>query len=137
MFPISTTMNGQCMAMPDVCKTPAPPGPPIPLPYPNIALVMQATPSTASKKVKVLEKPAVLLNTKIPMSSGDEAGSAGGVVSGTIKGPVGFTQGSTKVKIEGQPVVYATCPTAHNGSNPNAPCGHQVSPSQSKVLVRG
>ena len=29
--------NGVSIAFPDVCKTPAPPAPPIPIPYPNIA----------------------------------------------------------------------------------------------------
>ncbi|HEY8927093.1 MAG TPA: PAAR-like domain-containing protein, partial [Polyangia bacterium] len=29
--------NGTTIAFPDVCKTPAPPAPPIPIPYPNIA----------------------------------------------------------------------------------------------------
>lgn len=30
--------NGMTIAFPDVCKTPAPPAPPIPIPYPNIAM---------------------------------------------------------------------------------------------------
>jgi hypothetical protein len=135
MFPISTTMNGQCLAVPDVCKTPAPPAPPIPVPYPNVGMLMQATPTTCSKKVKVLAMPVVLLGTQIPMSTGDEAGSAGGVVSGTIKGPVKFTKGSMKVNVEGQPVIFQGCTTGHNGSSPNAPCGIQMSPSQAKVMV--
>ena len=88
MFPVSTTMNGNCLAVPDTCKTPAPPAPPVPTPYPNMGMLMQATPPTCSKKVKVIAMPVVLLGTKIPMSSGDDAGVAGGVVSGTIKGPV-------------------------------------------------
>ena len=29
--------GGLSIAFPDVCKTPAPPAPPIPIPYPNIA----------------------------------------------------------------------------------------------------
>ena len=97
---------------------------------------MQASPMTCSKKVKVMAMPVVLLGTKIPMSTGDEAGSAGGVVSGTIKGPILFTKGSAKVMIEGQPVVYHTCTAGQNGSSPNAPTGVQVSPSQAKVFVQ-
>lgn len=135
MFPVATTMSGMCKAMPDVCKTPAPPAPPIPVPYPNMAMLMQANPSSASKKVKVLAMPAIVLTTKIPMTTGDEAGSAGGVVSGTIKGPASFTRGSAKVLIEGKPVVFQTCTSAHNGSSPNAPLGVHDVPSQAKVLV--
>lgn len=136
MFPVSTTMSGDCLAVPDVCKTPAPPAPPVPVPYPNTGMLMMATPTTCSKKVKIMAMPVVVLGTKIPMTTGDEAGAAGGVVSGTIKGPVMFTRGSVKVQVEGQPVVYQTCTTGQNGSSPNAPSGLQVSPSQPKVLVQ-
>ena len=135
MFPIATTMSGNCMAFPDVCKTPAPPAGPIPLPYPNTAMLMQATPVSCSKKVKILCMPVVLMGTKIPMTSGDEEGVAGGVVSNMIKGPAGFSRGSAKVAIEGQPVVFQTCTSTHNGSSPNAPCGVLTSPSQAKVTV--
>jgi hypothetical protein len=135
MFPIATTMNGQAMAFPDVCKTPAPPAPPIPIPYPNIAMVMQANPLTCSKKVKIVFMPAVLLGSKIPMTAGDEAGAVGGVVSNMIKGPAGFSRGSMKLTIEGQPVVFQTCTTMHNGVSANAPVGTLVAPSQAKVLV--
>ncbi len=30
------TSGGMSMVFPDVCKTPAPPAPPVPIPYPNI-----------------------------------------------------------------------------------------------------
>ncbi len=135
MFPVATTMNGMANAIPDVCNTPAPPAPPIPVPYPNIAMLMQADPSSCSMKVKILFMPVVVMTTKIPMTSGDEAGSAGGVVSGTIKGPAMFTRGSAKVMIEGKPVVFHTCTTGHNGQAANAPIGIHDVPSQTKVTV--
>jgi len=130
---VSTIAGGMCMAFPDVCKTPSPPLPPIPIPYPNMGMCNQAQKS--SKKVKICMKEALTKKTEIPQSMGDEAGAAGGVVSGKIMGPAKFTMGSTKVKFEGQPCVRLTSPTAHNGSNANAPSGLQVSPSQTKVLV--
>ena len=37
MFPASTREGGKCFAFPDVCKTPAPPAPFVPVPYPNMA----------------------------------------------------------------------------------------------------
>lgn len=137
MFPVTTKQGGTCDAFPDTCKTPAPPGPPVPVPYPNTAMLVQANPGTCSKKVKILNQPAVTLQTMIPMTSGDEAGAAGGVVSGMIKGPATFKKGSAKVKVEGQPLVFQTCTAAQNGSNANAPMGVQSSPSQAKVLVSG
>lgn len=75
------------------------------------------------------------LKTNFPSSQGDQAGSAGGVVSGKIMGQVKYTSGSTSVYIEGPPAVRLSSPTAHNGSPPNAPMGIQVVPSQNKVMI--
>jgi hypothetical protein len=134
MMPASTKMNGQCFAFPDVCKTPSPGGP-VPIPYPNIGMCMQAA-SGITTKVKVMNMPAILQNTKIPMSSGDEAGSAGGgVTSNMIKGAVAYKKGSAKVKFEGKAAAYITCTTGQNGSNANMPAGAQIAPSQVVVMV--
>lgn len=133
---VSTKQGGDCMAFPDVCKTPTPVGT-VPVPYPNTAMLMQANPVTCSKKVRIMNQPVITKQTVIPMTSGDEAGAAGGVVSGTIKGPAQAKMGSLRVKVEGIPVVYQTCPLSQNGTNANAPLGMQVSPSQTKVQVMG
>lgn len=137
MFPATCKAGGQCMGFPDVCKTPAPPAPPIPTPYPNIAMVPQANGATCSLKVKFAGQPACTTKTQIPMSSGDEAGSIGGMVSNMIKGPCSFKRGSVKVKVEGTPVVFLTSTTAHNGSNANFPAGAQIAPSQVMVIIGG
>ncbi len=136
MMPASTKENGTCMTQgpTDVCKVPAPPAPPVPSPFPNIAMCNQANPGTCTKKVKINNQPVITKDTQIPMSSGDEAGVAGGLVSGMIKGPCTFKKFSSKVKFEGVSVVYNTCNTAHNGSSPNT-VGMQSVPSQTKVLV--
>ena len=76
MFPVSTKAGGQCFAFPDVCKTPAPPAPFVPVPYPNIAMCSDA--SGASSKVKIEGKEVCTTKTEITMSSGDEGGTAGG-----------------------------------------------------------
>lgn len=133
MLPMSTIGGGQCMGMPDICLTPAPPAPPIPVPYPNIAMTMQALPPTCSMKVMVEMKFAVVMNSMIPMSSGDEAGVAGGVMSGMIKGPATYTKGSMKVMAEGKPVCYLTSMVRQNQTN--VPAGLQIVPSQVKVLI--
>lgn len=131
----STKGGGQCFAFPDVCKTPTPGGP-VPLPYPNIAMLNQASGGTLSSKVKIAGDKAATQGTEISMSSGDEAGSLGGVVSNKIKGPAKFTQGSSKVKIEGKGAAYLGAMVGQNdSSNSNMPAGHQVSPSQIKVTV--
>ncbi len=136
MFPLSTKLGGMTIAMPDVCKTPAPPGPPVPMPYPCTVSLALANPATCALKVKVSGGPALSVRSVVTMTSGMEAGVAGGVVSGMIKGPARFTMGSSKVMIEGAPAVYLTCPMDANGANANTK-GVQSVPSQVKVLVTG
>ena len=137
MFPAATMMGGDCLATPDTCLTPAPPSAPIPTPYPNTATLTQAIPPTCSKKVLTLNQPMILLGSQVSMSSGDEAGVNGGVMSGMIKGPVTFKKGSAKLIVEGQPAVLQLGVTGHNGMSANAPAGSILSPSQTKVLVNG
>ena len=132
MLPASTKGGGQCFAFPDACKTPTPAGP-VPIPYPNIGMVNQVT--GESTKVKFSGKGVVTKKSKMTRSQGDEAGTAGGVVSGVNMNQVLYKKGSSKVKVEGQAVQHLTAMTGHNGSNANMPAGLQVAPSQTKVLV--
>jgi hypothetical protein len=135
MMPGSTNAGGSCLAFPDACKTPTPGGP-VPMPYPNNAQLTQANAGTCSRKVKFMNKNAVVKDTMITMSAGDEAGSAGGgVVSNMFKGPCKFKRGSSKVKAEGKPVCHITSMVGHNGNNANMPAGAQIAPSQTKVLI--
>src|SRR4030042_7193200 len=137
MFPASSNGGGKCVAFPDVVKVPAPPAPFVPTPFPNLAMPNQAKGSTASKKVKILNKKVLTTKTEISMSSGNEAGTAGGgMISSKIKGPAKYKKGSSKVKVEGSPIVHLTSMIGQNGSaNHNMPAGVQVAPSQTKVLV--
>lgn len=135
MFPASTNGDGQCVIFPDVCKTPSPGGP-VPIPYPNIAMLTQAKGNTCSSKVKIMGKKTATTITEIAMSSGDEAGTVGGVVSNTFKGPAKFKKGSSKAKAEGNPICHLTSMIGQNGvANANHPAGVQVAPSQTKVTV--
>lgn len=134
IFPASTTGGGNCMGMPDVCKTPAPPPVgQVPIPYPNTGLLNQAT--NVSARVRFVNKEVVTVKSKIPTSMGDEAGTLGGLISGKNMDEVQFKMGSNTVKVEGQPCVYLTSMTSHNGSNANMPAGCQISPSQTKVIL--
>ena len=136
MFGVSTKGGGQCQGGPDVCKTPAPPAPsPVPIPYPNMAMLNQAM--MESKKVKVSNMGVVTMGSNISMTSGDEAGVAGGVMSSQMKGPAKPKKGSTKVKAEGQAVIFQTCTFGQNGNNANVPAGVHSAPSQTKVTVTG
>lgn len=120
----------------DPCKTPTPAGP-IPIPYPNIAQTEMANPSTCSTKVFFAGMPAMNLKSKWTMSNGDQAGVAGGVVSGTIMGPGGFSMGSMKVMIEGAPSATQMSTTLHNGASPNCPMGTALTAPQFVVMLMG
>jgi hypothetical protein len=128
---------GNCMAVPDVCKVPAPPAPPIPTPFPNMAMANQAVPPTCSMKVMIENKFTVVLNAMIPMSSGDEAGVAGGLLSGMIKGPATYKLASFKVMAEGKGICTVGALTGQNGSGPGNVPGAQIAPSQAKVMILG
>lgn len=137
IFPASTTQGGTLVAAPDVCMTPMPPPPAgpgtIPVPYPNTAMLNQAT--NTSAKVKVVGKEVVTTKSKVSRSSGDESGTNKGLMSGSNMDEVSIKTGSSTVKIEGLPCVHLTSVSGHNGANANAPAGCQVAPSQTKVIV--
>ena len=113
--------NGIYTAFPDVCKTPAPPAPPIPIPYPNIA--QSSDTDKGTKKVKVDKKPVNIEGSNFKMSSGDEAGSAGGgVVSNKNKGKAEWVMVSMDVKFEGKGVArLLDLMLGNKGGSPNTP----------------
>lgn len=136
MFPATTMGTGNC-ALPgplDVCKVPAPPAPPIPTPLPNFAMCAQANGGTCSGPVKIGNKKSCTTKSVITMTTGDEPGTLGGMVSNQFKGQLAFKKGSGKVKIEGNPAITLTSMCAHNGNNANVPGGFVVAPSQTSVL---
>ena len=119
--------SGIVMGFPDVCKTPSPAGP-IPIPYPNIA--MSTDTAQGSKEVNVDGNPVMLKGSVFSMSSGDEAGTAGGgVVSNTTKGKAEFQLYSFDVKFEGKNVCRLTDIMLLNKlSSPNTPPFPEVQP---------
>lgn len=84
------------IAFPDVCKTPAPPAPFVPIPYPNSqyqsnlkkANKIDAQAASGDQKAIALQKEAI---SNLKMSVGDEAGTLKGVVSATQAVMVGRT----------------------------------------------
>ncbi len=134
-FPVCTLDGGMAQAnVPDVCNTPSPAGP-VPMAYPNMAELSSA--DDTIDKVLVAAKPTIVQASSVARSQGDEAGSPGGVVSGSFGEKVSFRQASSKVYAAGKKVVLATCMTAHNVSSPNAPLGQVTVPSQTKVFTQG
>jgi hypothetical protein len=112
---IHQASGGVTIAFPDVCKTPSPAGP-VPIPYPNVA--MSSDTAQPSKQVKCDGNPICLQDSNFSMSTGDEAGSAGGgVASSKIKGKAEFVLYSFDVKVEGKNVPRALDIMLHNDKN--------------------
>src|SRR3954470_13236208 len=112
---VHASSNGVSMAFPDVCKTPAPPAPPIPIPYPNVA--KSSDTAQGSKTVTCDGNAICLKDSNFMTSTGDEAGSLMGVASNKIKGKAEFVNYSFDVKIEGKNVPRALDLMLHNEKN--------------------
>jgi hypothetical protein len=116
MSVVHSGSNGTTIAFPDVCKTPAPPAPFVPIPYPNIA--KSSDTASGASKVKCDGNPVAVKDSNFKMSTGDEAGSAGGgMVSAKIKGKAEFINFSFDVKFEGKNVPRAMDMMLHNDKN--------------------
>ena len=107
--------NGITSAFPDVCKTPAPPAPPIPIPYPNIA--KSSDTAQGASTVKCDGNPVCVKDSNFMVSTGDEAGSLLGVASNKIKGKAEFVNFSFDTKFEGKNVPRAMDLMLHNDKN--------------------
>ena len=107
--------GGMSMVFPDVCKTPAPPAPFVPIPYPNIGKASDTSQGTT--KVEADGQMVMVKGAKYMMSAGDEAGSIGGVISGVFKQECEFMMYSFDVKFEGKNVCRLADPLFHNKKN--------------------
>ncbi len=99
MFP-KAKKGGTTIAFPDVCKTPAPPAPFVPIPYPNTqyqenlqtANQVDAAAQAGNPKAKKLQRKAIKnLKKAVARSKGDEAGTLKGVVSASQAVQFGYT----------------------------------------------
>src|SRR5215813_8452703 len=106
--------NGVTIAFPDVCKTPSPAGP-VPIPCPNIA--QSSDTASGSSTVKCDGNPVCLKDSNFSTSTGDEAGSVGGVASGTTKGKAEFVNFSFDTTFDGKNVARAMDLMLHNNKN--------------------
>ncbi len=114
---VNEDSDGMSIAFPDVCKTPAPPAPFVPIPYPNIA--QSSDTAQGTKTVKVGGKPVCVQDSNFSTSSGDEAGSAGGgMMSSKIKGKAEFVNYSFDVQFDGKNVARTFDLMLHNDKNP-------------------
>ncbi|NIZ62868.1 hypothetical protein DL239_18015 [Sedimentitalea sp. CY04] len=96
MFPSASKKKkgGVPVVFPDVCKTPAPPAPFVPIPYPNIQV--------ASMSLKFASARIKKFNKEFEKLSGDEAGTLKGVVASVTKMAAIFSKHSKTVKDTGK-----------------------------------
>ena len=99
---------------PDVCKTPMGNSTP-PIPYPVISQASSA--GGYSTSVFIDGNPTALAGSTHTRCSGDQAGSATGVGSGTVGDKTRFTTYSFDVRIEGQGAVRHMDMTTMNNGN--------------------
>jgi hypothetical protein len=112
--PITTTKGGICFAFPNVCNTPIGTGS-VPIPYPSIGQLADA--ADTSSDVSAGGKPVVTKKSTIAQTSGDSAGTGGGVTSGTFGKKVEFTSGSGTVFANGNAIVRMFDQTKQNNGN--------------------
>lgn len=115
MTVIHVSSSGVAPSFPDVCKTPTPPAGPIPIPYPNIA--MSSDTASETKQTKVDGNGVCVQDSNFRMSTGDEAGVAGGVASSKTKGKAEFVNFSFDVQFENKFVTRALDLMLHNDKN--------------------
>lgn len=101
--------------IPDVCKTPAPGGP-VPIPYPNIAFSRDLLKGTTSIKADGGNMSAKY-GSEFFKSTGDEAGTVGGVASNTFIKEASWITFSFDVKFEGKGACRLTDKMFHNHQN--------------------
>jgi hypothetical protein len=103
MFPKASKSGGQThFIYPDVCKTPAPPAPFVPVPYPPSAPPLGG--AKRSRKTKVTGNSV----SKFTVSSGDEAATQGGRVLSYRLQTLGFSKQGAMLMVQGKPVVMAS-----------------------------
>jgi hypothetical protein len=101
--------------MPDVCKTPSPGGP-VPIPYPNVARssnLANGTTTVAADGGNMCANDG----SDFSLSTGDEAGSLGGIASSTFIKEASWLTYSFDVKLEGKGACRLTDKMFHNHQN--------------------
>ena len=125
--------NGICLGFPDVCLTSTPAGP-VPIPYPNVA--MSSDTSDGSRDVRCDGESVMLQGSAFSTSTGDEAGSVGGVISLGTKGKAKFILYSFDVRIEGKPVPrMADLMLMNEKAAPNTPPFPEIQPPSVCIAI--
>lgn len=112
--PVTETSGHQGVAPVDVCLTPVGPNL-VPIPYVNRAQAKELR--HGSTTVRIDGAQVMLAGSQLRPSTGNEAGTGGGIASRVTRGPCEALQTSMCVRIEGAHVVRAGDVTLQNGKN--------------------
>jgi uncharacterized protein DUF4150 len=107
--------SGMSIVFPDVCKTPAPPAPFVPIPYPNIG--QSSDTSGGPSTVKLDGKMPMTKGAKYSRSQGDEAGTIGGMISSVNMSECEYMLYSFDVKFEDKGACRLGDSLFHNKKN--------------------
>jgi hypothetical protein len=127
----NSSLGGMSFTFPDICKTPAPPLPFIPIPYPNWSFHIMAT-GFVPKVLWMCSPAHVIARTQVPISFGDTPGVLGGIISQSFMSTTYFLTGAFTVLLQGLPATRMTSITLMNRCNM---IGISIVPSQFKVLL--
>jgi hypothetical protein len=106
--------GGMSNVFPDVCKTQVGSAV-VPIPYPNIGKASDT--SKGPKTIKTDGQMPMVKGAQYSKSAGDEAGSIGGIASGSTADVCEFMNYSFDVKFEGKSVCRLGDPMFHNKKN--------------------
>ena len=120
MFPAATKSGGQCLAFPDVCKTPSPPYY-APIPYPD---------EQFEKNLKAANE----ADAKAKAGSKQAQAECEQAIDSLFRMTGMKAASATQAVIIGK-AAHLGAMTAHNGANTNMPSGVQLAPSQTKVTL--
>src|SRR5690606_7769431 len=122
-------LMGLDLAFPDICKTPPAL---LPIPYPNLALGPMGIPN--ARNILLMGMPAHNLLTTVPLTNGDNAGLALGLISPSVMGPSRHITCVPNVLFKCIPATRLTSLAVQNRCNA---LGVRVAPSQIKVVLLG
>lgn len=109
--------NGMSSAtLPDVCLTPGPPGNPLPVPYPNIAINIDLAKGTTTVSADGGNMIAIK-GSQLMRSTGDEPGVSGGVTSGVFMLETNWLSYSMDVFMQGGNACRLSDKQTHNRNN--------------------
>lgn len=129
-----TMGGGTCMGTPDICNTYVGTAS-SPITYVNLSYGTLANAALCATVVNIEACPALMLESEITLSTGNESGTLGGIISGEFIGPTTFYSGSTTTFFEGGVALpMGTSITGQNGTITNI-TGSITSPSQTTVMT--